>query len=194
MHGKVAVGVLGLALLATLLLLARPGSAPRAAPGPVQPILFSHAVHAGQYRIDCQYCHAGARRGAAAGIPSVERCFGCHKVTAADRPEIQKLAGFANEQRAIPWARIFKVPEYVSFPHKSHIRAEVKCQTCHGAVEKMAVVSAVTGQSLPNDLVNLAGLSPAAPLLTMGWCVECHRALNASEKRKAPLDCVACHH
>lgn len=194
MRGKVAVGVLGLVLLATLVVLSRPGSAPRAAPGPTQPITFSHLIHAGQYKMDCQYCHPGARRGAAAGLPSVERCFGCHKVTAADRPEIQKLAGYAAEQKPIPWIRVFKVPEYVHFPHKSHIRGEVKCQTCHGAVESMAVVGAVTGQDPVNDLVNLAGFAPAPPALTMGWCVECHRTVNASEKRKAPLDCVACHH
>ncbi|OGK83853.1 MAG: hypothetical protein A2X52_05260 [Candidatus Rokubacteria bacterium GWC2_70_16] len=78
--------------------------------------------------MDCQYCHAGARRGAAAGIPSVDRCVSCHRVTAADRPDIQRLAGSVAAQTPIPWVRVFKVPEYVCFPHKSHIRAEVKCQ------------------------------------------------------------------
>ncbi|MBI2526706.1 MAG: cytochrome c3 family protein [Candidatus Rokubacteria bacterium] len=124
MSGKMAVGVLGLVLLATLLFLSRPGGALSAAPGPVQPISFSHATHAGQYKTDCQYCHAGARRGAAADIPSVARCFSCHAVTAADRPEIHKLAGYVAAQTQMPWVRIFEVPEYVSFPHKSDIRAE----------------------------------------------------------------------
>src|SRR5499426_2558490 len=63
--------------------------------GPVQPIFFSHVIHAGAFKIDCQYCHSGARRSATAGLPSVARCMGCHKIVAAQgNPEVQKLHGF----------------------------------------------------------------------------------------------------
>jgi hypothetical protein len=181
--------------------------------GPPQPIFFSHAIHAGSYKLDCQYCHAGARRSSAAGLPSVERCMGCHKVIAVQgNPEVQKLVDYWNRQQPIPWVRVFKVPEYVKFPHKNHVQAGLPCQTCHGRVEAMEQVSAgLTGQSLLNDLWNLAGASPVPNPLTMGWCVECHRAANAKAlgslawigspaptltrtDPKAPLDCVACHH
>jgi hypothetical protein len=192
MRIKVGVGVLGLTLLAAALFLVL--STRGQAAGPAQPIAFNHQVHADQYKIDCQYCHADARRSEYAGIPSVSRCMGCHRITAADRPEIQKLAGFFNKNEPIPWIRIFKVPEYVYFPHKAHVRANVKCQTCHGPIEKMAVVEARTGQNLANDLLNLVGLAPSATPLTMGWCVECHTTMNAKEKTKAPLECVTCHH
>lgn len=180
--------------------------------GPVQPIFFSHVIHAGSFRIDCQYCHAGARRTSAAGIPSVERCMGCHKIIAAQgNPEVQKLHGYWERKEPIPWVRIFKIPEYVYFPHKNHVRAGLPCQTCHGRIEAMEQVHAQTGQSIVNDLMNLA-LMPVPPnKLTMGWCVECHRAANGNnlaslswigspapklsvKNPKAPLDCVTCHH
>ena len=66
------------------------------------------------------------------------------------------------------------VPEHVSVPHKTRIQAGVTCQTCHGPVETMAVVSAVTGQHPVNDLVTLAGLAPAPRALTMGGYAACH--------------------
>ncbi len=183
--------------------------------GPVQPIFFSHVIHAGSYQIDCQYCHAGARRSPTAGLPSVERCMGCHKIVAAQgNPEVDKLKGYWERKEPIPWVRIFKVPEHAQFPHKNHIQAGLPCQTCHGRVEAMERVNAGptgTGQSIVNDLMNLAGMPAAPNKLTMGWCVECHRAANSGTlaslswieppapklvraRPKAPLDCVACHH
>jgi hypothetical protein len=91
---------------------------------------------------------------------------------------------------------VYKLPEFTYFPHKAHVRFGVKCQTCHGEVEKMTTVAARTGPTLTNDVLNLAGFRPAPPPLTMGWCVDCHREQNADPVRKAqaPLDCVACHH
>jgi len=70
----------------------------------------------------------------------------------------------------------------------------VKCQTCHGPVETMTTYGARTGPRLTNDLLNLVGLRPAQPPLTMGWCVDCHRKENATRNTRAPLDCVTCHH
>ncbi len=187
---NVAVGLAGALLILTLLLLTFV-SLPIArtdAAGPSQPIAFSHKIHAGQFKIDCQYCHSDARRSEYAGIPSVTRCMGCHRITAADRPEIRKLAEYLGKQEPVPWARVYKVPEYVYFAHKPHIRGDITCQNCHGQVQEMDVVTAKTGQSLFNDIVNLAGLFPAPPLLTMGWCVECHTA------KKASVECTTCHH
>jgi hypothetical protein len=187
--------------------------------GPVQPIFFSHVIHAGSYQIACQYCHAGARRSSAAGLPSVERCMGCHKIVAAQgNPEVQKLHDYWARKEPIPWVRIFKVPEHAQFTHKPHVQAGVQCQTCHGRVEAMERVHAETGQSIVNDLMNLALIPAKPPKLTMGWCVECHRTANAkgvqavqtaadapipsvhappgaeSARRNAPLECVTCHH
>ncbi len=187
--------------------------------GPEQPIFFSHVIHAGSFQIACQYCHAGARRSSAAGVPSVERCMGCHKIVAAQgNPEVDKLRGYWERKEPIPWVRVFKIPEHAQFTHKRHVQTGVQCQTCHGRVEAMERVTAQTGQNPINDLQNLAGMPVAPPALTMGWCVECHRSVNArgvgaiqnvaelpvpsvaiapgseKEKRKAPLECVTCHH
>jgi mono/diheme cytochrome c family protein len=169
--------------------LVRPAHAPR------QPIYFNHVIHAGSFKIDCQYCHADARRSEYAGLPSIERCVGCHKIIGvADNPEIGKIHDYARRGAPIPWMRVFKVPEFTYFPHKAHIQANLPCQGCHGPIEQMRVVGARTGPRLTNDLARLVGLKPTPPPLTMGWCVECHRTQNATQGRRAPLDCVACHH
>ncbi len=165
------------------------------ASAPTQPILFGHVIHAGAYRIDCQYCHTEARRSEFAGLPSVERCMGCHKIVGADgNPEIKKIHGYWERKEPIPWTWLYKVPEFVYFPHKAHIRAEVACQTCHGRVEMVMQIAAPGGRNLANDLLNLAGLPVPPPPLTMGWCIECHREQNATRGKNAPLDCVTCHH
>ncbi|HEY3066780.1 MAG TPA: c-type cytochrome [Methylomirabilota bacterium] len=162
---------------------------------PPQPIFFNHVIHAGSFQIPCQYCHADARRSEYAGLPSVERCMGCHKIVGAqDNPEIKKIHGYWERKEPIPWVRIFKVPDFTYFPHKPHIRAELACQTCHGPIERMRVVGARTGRQLGNDLIHLIGLKPTPPLLSMGWCIECHREQNATRNLRAPLDCVTCHH
>jgi len=187
--------------------------------GPVQPIFFSHVIHAGSMQIACQYCHANARRSSTAGVPSVERCMGCHKIIANQgNPQIDKLKTYWEKQEPIPWVRVFKVPEYAQFPHQPHVAAGVQCQTCHGRIEAMEQVAAQTGQSIVNDLQNLAGIPAKPPLLTMGWCVECHRTVNEKglagvqsmamvpklsvmvpkgsehQRKNAPLECVNCHH
>ena len=46
---------------------------------PDQPIKFSHALHAGQQQINCQYCHDGARRSKHSVIPATNTCMNCHK-------------------------------------------------------------------------------------------------------------------
>jgi len=196
MRAKAGVGALGLVLLALLVFTALSawGRRPAAAVAAPQPINFPHNVHVQTYKIDCQYCHSDARRSEYAGLPSVARCMGCHQITAADRPEIKKLADYWAKKQPIPWTRVFKVPEFTYFPHKPHVRAGVACQTCHGPVQEMTTVAATTGPRLSNDLLNLVGLRPPARPLTMGWCIDCHRQENATRGAKAPLDCIACHH
>ena len=197
MTARAGVGALGVALLAVLIFLAVSSWSrqPAVATPSNQPINFPHNVHVETYKIDCQYCHSTARRSTTAGVPSVERCMGCHKITGAALPEVKKLAEFYAKKEPIPWVRVNKLPEFTYFPHKAHIRVGLKCQTCHGPVETMTTYAAQTGPRLSNDLLNLVGLKPAPPPLTMGWCVDCHRKENATTPgRHAPLDCVTCHH
>ena len=168
----------GLIVSIAVTLLPGMGAAPAGAQTPIappvkQPILFSHKIHAGDFKIDCQYCHADARRSTFAGLPSVKRCMGCHQIVASKdaelQKEVEKLRALWKDGRPVEWTRIHKVAGFVHFPHKRHVQSGLACQQCHGAVETMTEVAQV------------------APL-TMGWCVSCHA------ERKGPLDCVMCHH
>src|SRR2546428_2312313 len=196
MGEKAGVGALGLVLLAILVFLAVSSRSrqPAGAKPSIQPINFPHRVHVQTYKIDCQYCHSDARRSEYAGLPSVQRCMGCHRIAGAALPEVKKVADYYARGEPIPWVRVNKLPEFTYFPHKAHIRASVTCQTCHGPVETMTTFGAETGPRLTNDLLILVGLRPAPPPLTMGWCLDCHRRQNAKAGVHAPLDCVTCHH
>src|SRR6476646_644215 len=132
---KAGVGAAAVVLLAVLMFFAVSSWSrqPAVAKPSVQPIAFPHSVHVQTYKIECQYCHADARRSEYAGLPSVERCQGCHKIIGAqDNPEIAKIHDYAKRGQPIPWVRIFKLPEFTFFPHRAHVRFGLECQTCHG--------------------------------------------------------------
>ena len=134
-----------------------------------QPIAFSHSRHVQQAGIDCQFCHAYARRGPVAGIPSVERCVGCHRSILSERPEITRVLDYWEREAPIPWIRVHDLPDYVRFSHKAHIRSGIDCAACHGDVARMDIAVQVES-------------------LSMGWCVDCHTARDASR------DCLVCHY
>ena len=104
-----------------------------------QPIAFSHSRHVEQAAIDCQFCHAYARRGPVAGIPSVERCAGCHRSILTERPEIVKVLDYWEREMPIPWVRVHDLPDYVRFSHKAHVRSGIDCAACHGDVARMDI-------------------------------------------------------
>lgn len=151
---------------------------------PVQPIYYSHKVHAGLNQISCLYCHGSAWDSKHAAIPSVNICMNCHKAIKEYKGpalhdedgkeingsyEIQKLykyAGFdpanadawdPNKAKPVEWVKIHNLPDHVYFNHSQHVRAgKVQCQTCHGEITAMDEVKQVSE-------------------LSMGWCVNCHR-------------------
>ncbi|MSR22847.1 MAG: hypothetical protein EXR92_04780 [Gemmatimonadetes bacterium] len=137
-----------------------------------QPIAFPHSKHAGELQIDCQYCHFSAERSQTAGIPPVATCMGCHQfVAGTENPEqIEIIRGYAARQEAIPWNRIYDLPDHVQFQHMRHIAAGVNCTSCHGNVRGLGVIQEVNQP------------------LTMGWCVGCHLVRGASR------DCTVCHY
>lgn len=156
---------------------------------PVQPIFYSHKVHAGINQINCMYCHIGTYQGKQATIPSINICMNCHmaineykggKIYNGEGEEIdgtneiQKLyqyAGFTYGQpwdpskaKPIQWVRIHNLPDHVYFNHSQHVVAgKVQCQTCHGEIPKMDEVK----QFAP---------------LSMGWCINCHRTTKVNFK------------
>lgn len=153
---------------------------------PVQPIHFSHKIHAGDNGIDCNFCHSSARKSKTSGIPSLNVCMSCHKnisevaeETATDEyskefydGEIAKLyqavgwdvdeQQYTGETEPVKWVRIHNLPDFAYFNHSQHVSvAGISCQTCHGEVQEMEVVEQ---------------FSP----LTMGWCIDCHRETNVN--------------
>jgi Cytochrome c7 and related cytochrome c len=185
---------------------------------PEQPIAFSHRLHAGELSMSCEYCHYGARQSRNAGVPSSTVCMNCHKAVTssadalfAERaqalsegreakrvfsPEIQKLYTalaldeLGNEipgvePRSIDWVRVHNLPDFVYFDHRPHVARNIACETCHGPVGTMDRMRQESS-------------------LSMGWCIDCHRAnaLGQSSKNDASdgrvadhisTNCVTCH-
>jgi hypothetical protein len=146
---------------------------------PMQPIPFSHRLHAGEMAVPCQYCHSAARRSRHAMVPAADTCMNCHRVTRTDRSAIRRLASLEKSGNALRWRRIHVLPDYVYFDHRPHVLAGILCQTCHGEVEEMEVVS----QHMS---------------MRMGNCLGCHRDPRAalpvgSPIRRGPDHCDACH-
>ncbi len=149
---------------------------------PIQPIQFSHKIHAGDNKIDCQYCHSSAKHSKTSGIPTLNVCMNCHKnISEYNGPvsekrdkafydgEIQKIydaIGWDKEnlkykenytQKPVKWVRIHNLPDFAYYNHSQHVTvAGLKCQTCHGPVETMEEVRQYSK-------------------LTMGWCISCHK-------------------
>ena len=155
---------------------------------PVQPIHYSHRIHAGDNGIDCKYCHSSARVSKHSGIPSLNICMNCHKsisevaeTTATPEyskefydGEIKKLyeavgwddaeQKYTGDTKPVKWVRIHNLPDFAYFNHSQHVVVGgIECQTCHGPVEEMEIMS----QHSP---------------LTMGWCINCHRETNVKVK------------
>lgn len=158
---------------------------------PVQPIHYSHRIHAGENGIDCKYCHSASRVSKHSNIPSLNVCMNCHKnisevaeTTATPEyskafydGEIQKLYDavgwdkslqkYTGKTKPVKWVRIHNLPDHVYFNHAQHVTvAGVECQTCHGPVEEMEIMK----QHAP---------------LTMGWCINCHRETNVKVEDNA---------
>lgn len=152
---------------------------------PVQPIHYSHKIHAGANQIECKYCHSSARVSKHSGIPSLNVCMNCHRNIAEYNgeedlengytkdfytKEIKKLYAavgwdeenqrYTGETQPVKWVRIHNLPDFVYFNHAQHVQVgEIACQKCHGPVEEMEI---------------MYQYSP----LTMGWCINCHRETN----------------
>jgi len=135
--------------------------------GPEQPVPYSHKTHLAM-GLKCSNCHTNPDPGELMGIPAAEKCMACHKTVKAGSPHIEKLAGFAESGQAVPWIRVYRIPSYVFFSHREHIETGATCETCHGKVAEMDRISKASD-------------------ISMGGCMNCHRANRAS------LDCSYCH-
>ena len=141
---------------------------------PTQPIAYSHELHAGQYEIDCNYCHTGVRKSKSANIPSANICMNCHVAIKTESKEIQKIYAaidydpetgeYGEDIQPIEWVRVHNLPDLAYFNHSQHVKVGgLECETCHGPIKEMEVVYQYSN-------------------LTMGWCINCHRETNVKSK------------
>jgi len=182
--GKISAAAMLLALFAFLFFTAR-NSGAQAAAGqadvkmevpentaphtpPDQPIPYSHKTHLA-LDLPCSTCHTNPAPGALMTFPATSTCMSCHATIATNKPAIQKLASFSKSRQPIPWVRVYTVLPGVTWTHRKHLDAGMKCQMCHGNVAQME------------------RMSEATSVTTMGVCLNCHK------EHSAPTVCSTCH-
>lgn len=151
----VATGIIGAVLVGGIWFYATPKNF-NVGYAPVQPVPYSHSLHAGQMGMDCRYCHANVESSAHAMVPSTQTCIGCHAVVKAESQRLEPVRESFKTGESVEWIRIHKLPDHAYFNHSAHVAVGVGCATCHGRVDKMEVVR----QDKP---------------LSMAWCLDCHR-------------------
>lgn len=149
---------------------------------PEQPLEFPHNTHVG-LGVQCKYCHPGVDWGPTAGLPTTDKCWGCHQQVnlvkaeqnGGELPErLAILQQYAENNEQIPWVPVAIQPDFVHFTHVGHIRAGIDCATCHGDLSDMTVAEARSGQN-------------------MGWCLECHQQMRPDDWVRLS-DCSLCHY
>lgn len=135
---------------------------------PVQPVPYSHKLHAGNMGMDCYYCHTTVEKAAHAAVPPAETCMNCHHRVKEKSALLAPVREAYETGKPVPWVNVHVLPDYVYFNHSVHVGAGVSCVSCHGRVDQMVEVKQVEP-------------------LSMGWCLECHRA---PEKHLRPVEFV----
>jgi Cytochrome c7 and related cytochrome c/Class III cytochrome C family len=138
------------------------------ASAPEQPLPFSHKAHIAQ-KLTCDTCHENPDPGNQVTLPGAATCMACHQAIAKEKPAIRRLAQFDQDHKPVPWVRVYMVPAFVYWSHRTHLEAGMKCEMCHGQVDQMDIMTKATN------------------VTTMGGCVECHR------QKKASTGCKLCH-
>jgi hypothetical protein len=121
-----------------------------------QPVPFSHTHHVGSMGIDCRYCHSTVETSAYANIPPTKTCMNCHSQIWVNSPTLEPVRASYRTDQSIPWVKVHDLPDFVYFNHSIHIRKGVGCETCHGRVDEMPLMSQKNN-------------------LEMRWCLDCHR-------------------
>jgi hypothetical protein len=121
-----------------------------------QPVPFSHAHHVGNEGIDCRYCHTSVEKSGFANIPPTKICMNCHSQIWNTSPALEPVRQSFRTGRSIAWTRVHDLPDFAYFDHSIHVNKGVGCETCHGRVDRMPLMSQESS-------------------LQMEWCLNCHR-------------------
>ena len=123
---------------------------------PVQPVPFSHALHAGQLALDCRYCHSGVEQSGHSNIPTAQTCMNCHTTIKATSPLLEPIRKSFETGEPVPWVWIHATPDFAFYNHAAHVNRGISCVECHGKINEMDVVT-------------------HAQPLSMSFCLDCHR-------------------
>jgi len=169
---------------------------------PSQPVAYSHKLHAGKMGIECKYCHHSAEKSKHAGIPSVNVCMNCHAIVhegpqygTEEIDKLHKASGYNKNKQAyttdefgdrieepIVWNKAHNLPDHVYFSHAQHVHTNtgnIDCRQCHGPVQtytlgRVSTIDEVNAYAATDDGMERGLIQLTKPLLTMGWCIECH--------------------
>jgi len=122
-----------------------------------QPIQFSHMHHVTDDGIDCRYCHTSVETSSFANIPPTKTCMNCHGQIWVTSPFLEPVRASFRTGTSLRWKRVNNLPDFVFFNHSIHVKKGIGCETCHGRIDQMPLVS-------------------QHPTLQMSWCLDCHRA------------------
>jgi hypothetical protein len=134
---------------------------------PAQPLPFSHKTHADASMM-CQTCHPNPDPGKDMGIARASACMSCHRTIKAESQAIKQIAALAKKKQDIPWTRVYRIPAFVNFSHRSHLKTGNTCDECHGPVATR------TQLAVEYDMKQTG-------------CLACHRV------KQAPMLCSTCH-
>ncbi len=176
---------------------------------PQQPIPYSHALHAGQLKIDCRYCHTTVETTAFAALPPTQTCLNCHNDKTQLRWDSAKLGALRHATETgepIPWVKVHDLPDYVFFDHSAHVQKGVSCISCHGRIDQMDQVRQARPMTMSNCLEchnNAAtAIRPLARVTDLGWkpsqaTLDERREVQGLRKtlptQRQMTDCSTCH-
>ena len=135
---------------------------------PVQPVPYSHELHVGQLGLDCRYCHSNVDKSGFANLPTAQTCMNCHNQVKPDSPLLAPVRRSYETGEPVPWVKIHDLPDFAYFNHAVHVNRGVSCVECHGKINEMEVVE-------------------HAQPLSMGFCLDCHRAPESRVREPADI-------
>jgi hypothetical protein len=178
---------------------------------PVQPVAYSHRVHAGELAIPCLYCHPGAERSRHAGVPSANICLNCHQYVTASLGSVREEERLATEEgrepRPIVSPELQKLYDALGLDEQlarepSRDEQPIEWMRVHKLPDfvyfdhRPHVTAGLACQTCHGAIESMDRVRQFADL-GMGWCVGCHRESGGTRLAGRPvdpsLDCATCH-
>ncbi len=165
---------------------------------PIQPIHYSHKIHAGANKIECKYCHSSARVSKHSGIPSLNVCMNCHKSIYEykgnpEGPTQDDLAnGYTNEFYTKEIKKLYKAVGWDEENQKYTGESQpVEWVRIHNLPDfayfnhsQHVSVGGIECQTCHGPVEEMEIMYQYSPL-TMGWCINCHRETNVKVEGNA---------